>query len=289
MMDKDTKGHNEAVSELILAGVPLGNIGDASTRLKAAISSADVVLAEDSRRFSRLCKDLEIDCAAEVLSFFEGNEISRLDEVANHLASGRQVLLVSDAGMPSVSDPGYRAVRMAIDKGFKVSVIPGPSAPLAALAISGLASDSFAFDGFVPRSSGARDQFFEDRATETRTLIVFEAPHRISESLQSMIKSFGPNRQAAICRELTKTYEEVVRGELAELLSWSESKEMLGEFTIVIAPYDPSEQVVSDQEVVETVSRYESSGITRKEAIALTAKELHIRKRKVFDIMVEQK
>ncbi len=191
--------------------------------------------------------------------------------------------------MPSVSDPGYRAVRMAIDKGFKVSVIPGPSAPLAALAISGLASDSFAFDGFVPRSSGARDQFFEDRATETRTLIVFEAPHRISESLQSMIKSFGPNRQAAICRELTKTYEEVVRGELAELLSWSESKEMLGEFTIVIAPYDPSEQVVSDQEVVETVSRYEASGITRKEAIALTAKELHIRKRKVFDIMVEQK
>ena len=269
--------------------MPLGNIGDASTRLKAAISSADVVLAEDSRRFSRLCKDLEIDCRAEVLSFFEGNEISRLDEVANHLASGRQVLLVSDAGMPSVSDPGYRAVRMAIDKGFKVSVIPGPSAPLAALAISGLASDSFAFDGFVPRSSGARDQFFEDRATETRTLIVFEAPHRISESLQSMIKSFGPNRQAAICRELTKTYEEVVRGELAELLSWSESKEMLGEFTIVIAPYDPSEQVVSDQEVVETVSRYESSGITRKEAIALTAKELHIRKRKVFDIMVEQK
>jgi len=289
MMDKDTKGHNEAVSELILAGVPLGNFGDASTRLKAAISSADVVLAEDSRRFNRLCKDLGIQCSAEVLSFFEGNESSRLDEVASHLASGRQVLLVSDAGMPSVSDPGYRAVRMAIDRGFKVSVIPGPSAPLAALAISGLASDSFAFDGFVPRSSGARDQFFEDRATETRTLIVFEAPHRISESLQSMIKSFGPNRQAAICRELTKTYEEVVRGELAELLSWSESKEMLGEFTIVIAPYDPSEQVVSDQEVVETVSRYESSGITRKEAIALTAKELHIRKRKVFDIMVEQK
>jgi len=289
MMDKDTKGHNEAVSELILAGVPLGNIGDASTRLKDVISSANVVLAEDSRRFNRLCKDLGIDCRAEVLSFFDGNESSRLDEVANHLASGRQVLLVSDAGMPSVSDPGYRAVRMAIDKGFKVSVIPGPSAPLVALAISGLASDSFAFDGFVPRSSGARDQFFEDRAMESRTLIVFEAPHRISESLQSMIESFGPTRKAAICRELTKTYEEVVRGELAELLSWSESKEMLGEFTIVIAPFDPSEHVISDQEVVETVARYEAAGITRKEAISLTAKELRISKRKVFDIMVEQK
>ncbi|MBM3655751.1 MAG: 16S rRNA (cytidine(1402)-2'-O)-methyltransferase [Actinobacteria bacterium] len=288
-MDKDTEGHNVAVGELILAGVPLGNIGDASERLKTAISSADVVLAEDSRRFARLCKDLGIECRAEVLSFFEGNETSRLDEIATHLASGLQVLLVSDAGMPSVSDPGYRAVRMAIDKGFRVSVIPGPSAPLAALAISGLPSDSFAFDGFVPRGSGARDQFFEDRATETRTLIVFEAPHRISESLESMIKSFGENRQAVICRELTKNYEEVVRGDLSELLTWSESKEMLGEFTIVIAPYDPSEQAINYQDVVDAVSRYESAGITRKEAIASAAKELRIRKRKVFDIMVEQK
>jgi len=288
-MDKDTEGHNVAVGELILAGVPLGNIGDASERLKTAISSADVVLAEDSRRFARLCKDLGIECRAEVLSFFEGNETSRLDEIATHLASGLQVLLVSDAGMPSVSDPGYRAVRMAIDKGFRVSVIPGPSAPLAALAISGLPSDSFAFDGFVPRGSGARDQFFEDRATETRTLIVFEAPHRISESLESMIKSFGENRQAVICRELTKNYEEVVRGDLSELLTWSESKVMLGEFTIVIAPYDPSEQAINYQDVVDAVSRYESAGITRKEAIASAAKELRIRKRKVFDIMVEQK
>lgn len=288
-MDKDTKGHNEAVSELILAGVPLGNVGDASDRLKEAISKAEVVLAEDSRRFARLCKDLKLESSAEVISFFEANELSRLDEIAKHLSQGRSVLLVTDAGMPSISDPGYRAVRMAIDKGFKVSVIPGPSAPLAALAISGLPSDSFAFDGFVPRSGGARDQFFEDRAHEIRTLIFFEAPHRISESLESMIKSFGQERPGVICRELTKTYEEVVRGNLAELLIWSKSKEMLGEFTIVIAPFDPSEQEASDKDVVDTVLRYEAAGVTRKEAIALTAKELRIRKRKVFDIMVLEK
>jgi len=288
-MDKDTDRHNGVVSELILAAVPLGNIGDASDRLKRAITEADVVAAEDSRRFLRLCKDLEIECHATILSFFEGNESSRLDEISAALASGKHVLLVTDAGMPSVSDPGYRAVRMAIDHGFKVSVIPGPSAVLAALALSGLPTDSFAFDGFPPRTGGARDQWFEDRAHEQRTLVIFEAPRRVPETLDSIVRTLGKSRQVAVCREITKTYEEVQRGSAEEILQWSQSKEMLGEFTIVIAGYEPSSDQKSDVEIAEIVRRYESSGITRKEAIAMTAKELHIPKRKVFDIMVLDK
>ena len=289
MMDKDTDRHNDAMSELILAAVPLGNVGDASTRLKEAISQAEFIAAEDSRRFLRLCKDLGIECKAQIFSFFEGNESARLDEIAEKLSSGHNVLLVTDAGMPSVSDPGYRAVRMAIDEGFKVSVIPGPSAVLAALALSGLPTDSFAFDGFPPRTSGARDQWCEDRAHEVRTLVLFEAPHRIAETIGALSRAFGAERQGAICREITKTYEEVVRGSLAELHEWTLSKEMLGEFTIVVAGFDASTQELSDGEIAAIVHRYESSGITRKEAIAMTAKELHIPKRKVFDIMIDEK
>ena len=277
------------MSELILAAVPLGNIGDASTRLKEVISSADVVAAEDSRRFLRLVKDLEIECSAQILSFFEGNESSRLDEIEAALKSGKKVVLVTDAGMPSVSDPGFRAVRMAIDKGFSVKVIPGPSAVLAALALSGLSTDSFAFDGFPPRTSGAREQWFEERAHEIRTLIIFEAPHRVVETLESLRHNFGGDRKAAICREITKTYEETIRGTIDELCDWSTSKEMLGEFTIVVVGYDPSQFSISDSEIAASVRRNESSGITRKEAIAMTAKELKIPKRKVFDIMVNEK
>lgn len=288
-MDKDTDHHNGAVSELILAAVPLGNVGDASDRLKAAIAHADVIAAEDSRRFLRLCKDLGIECRASIISFFEGNETPRLDEIASALSSGKTVLLVTDAGMPSVSDPGYRAVRMAIDRGFKVSILPGPSAVLAALALSGLPTDSFAFDGFPPRTGGARDQWFEDRAQETRTIVIFEAPHRITETLDSIARVLGSSREIAVCREITKTYEEVQRGTAQEMYEWSTSKEMLGEFTIVISGYEPSSLQKTDDEIAELVHRYESSGITRKEAITMTAKELHLPKRKVFDIMVLDK
>jgi len=288
-MDKDTDRHNGSMSELILAAVPLGNPGDASTRLKDAIAQAEFIAAEDSRRFLRLCKDLDIECRAQVISFFEGNESSRLDEIAAKLTSGSNVLLVSDAGMPSVSDPGYRAVRMAIDKGFKVSIIPGPSAVLSALALSGLPTDSFVFDGFPPRTAGARQQWCDERAHEARTLVFFEAPHRISETIEALRRACGGDRPGAICREMTKTYEEVVRGTLDELHEWTLSKEMLGEFTVVISGYDAKSRDVSSDEIAAIVKRFESTGITRKEAITMTAKELRIPKRKVFDIMVVEK
>ncbi len=277
------------MSELILAAVPLGNIGDASERLKLAITSADLVAAEDSRRFLRLCKDLNLNCQAQIISFFEGNESERLVEIADALRNGKKVLLVTDAGMPSVSDPGFRAARMAIDNNFKLTVIPGPSAVLAALALSGLPTDSFAFDGFPPRTSGARQEWFAQRANETRTLVLFEAPHRITETIAAIKEELGANRQMAICREITKTYEETVRGTAQELHEWSLSKEMLGEFTIVIAGYVPDTAEKSDSEIADLVKHYEASGITRKDAISIVAKELHLPKRKVFDIMVLDK
>ena len=277
------------MGELVVAAVPLGNIGDASERLKDAIRSADIVAAEDSRRFLRLCHDLNIECKAKVISFFEGNEIRRLDELAELLSGSSSVLLVSDAGMPTVSDPGYRAIRLAIDKGFPVRVIPGPSAVVMALALSGLPTDRFTFDGFPPRTEGARKAFFESLATEERTMVFFEAPHRITAFLRDAREIFGPTRLASLSREMTKIYEETVRGTLDDLLTWSESKEMLGEFTIVISGFDRSSITFSDDEIAERVIAHESLGVTRKEAIAAIAKELHLPKRRVFDIMVASK
>jgi 16S rRNA (cytidine1402-2'-O)-methyltransferase len=191
--------------------------------------------------------------------------------------------------MPGVSDPGYRAISLALEKNFPIQVLPGASAVTTALALSGLPSDRFAFEGFLPRTDVARERALDELAQEERTLIFFEAPHRINSFLESALKMFGADRRAAICREMTKTYEEVVRGTLTELLDWSRSKEMLGEFTIVISGFSPSEISYSDIEIADLVKRYESAGISRKEAIATVAKELALPKRAVFDIMITHK
>lgn len=277
------------MSRLIVAAIPLGNPGDASKRLISAIGAARFVAAEDSRRFARLCKDLGVSCEANVISFFEGNERERLDELARALEQHGEVLLVTDAGTPGVSDPGYRAIQRALEIGAEIQVLPGPSAVTTALLLSGLPSDRFTFEGFPARGDLARERQLETLADEPRTMIFFEAPHRISAFLDSAVQTFGADRKGAICREMTKTYEEVVRGTLGELCKWSKSKEMLGEFTVVIAGFDPSSITYSDSEILELVKRYEGSGLTRKEAIAMVAKELALPKRKVFDIMVASK
>ncbi|MBU6352661.1 MAG: 16S rRNA (cytidine(1402)-2'-O)-methyltransferase [Actinomycetales bacterium] len=277
------------MGELVIAAVPLGNINDASDHLKSAITKADVILAEDSRRFMRLCKDLGIEYRATVISFFEGNEKERLDDLLRSLQESKNILLLTDAGMPTISDPGYRAIRLAIDGGFTLRVIPGPSAVTTALALSGLPTDRFCFEGFVPRTEGARQNRFEELALEERTMIFFEAPHRITEFIATARQVFGDERRAALCREMTKQYEETIRGTLKELAEWSLSKEMLGEFTIVIAGFDPSHTQLSEEEIAEKVKSYERSGITRKEAISMVAVECKVAKRKVFDIMVEYK
>ena len=277
------------MGRLVVVAAPIGNIGDISERVKSAIARATFVAAEDSRRFARLCKDLSIESNARVISFFEGNEKDRLQELTDALMGHDEVILITDSGMPGISDPGYRAISLALEKGFPIQVLPGASAVTTALLLSGLPVDRFAFEGFPPRTDSARDKYFEELITEERTLVFFEAPHRINAFLDSATKFFGPDRKAAICREMTKTYEEVHRGSLAELLQWANSKEMLGEFTVVIAGFDPSKITYSDEEIFEMVKRYEASGITRKEAISMVAKEKSLPKRKIFDIMVAHK
>jgi 16S rRNA (cytidine1402-2'-O)-methyltransferase len=267
----------------------LGNPGDASKRLIEALLSARVIAAEDSRKLSRLCKDLGITHTARVISFFEGNESERVVELLEILKSGIDVLVVTDAGMPSVSDPGYRLVRVAIDNEIGVKVLPGPSAVLTALAISGLPTDRFCFEGFAPRTSGARDTWFQKLAEEERTIVFFEAPHRLHESLIAAAGALGSDRDAVICRELTKTYEEIVRGKLDQLIVWASEKEILGEITLVIAGFNPSSREFVPAEIIAKVLAKESAGELRKSAIQAVAQELHLPKREVFDLMVKFK
>ena len=272
---------------LTLAATPLGNPGDASLRLKEAIASAEIIAAEDSRRFHRLAADLEGTFTAKVISFFDGNETARTGEVLALLQSGKKVLVVSDAGMPTISDPGFRLTRDAIAIGINVVVIPGPSAPTMALALSGLATDRFTFEGFLPRSSGARLAHLETLRFEERTMIFFEAPHRITDSLKDAVQIFGGERQAAVCREMTKTYEETVRGSLNELVLWSESKEILGEITVVLAGVPVGTAEKTAEEIVARVREYESAGMDRKDAISTVAKESELPKKVVYAAVVD--
>jgi 16S rRNA (cytidine1402-2'-O)-methyltransferase len=274
---------------LILAAIPLGNPADASANLREAIVGAKFIAAEDSRKFSRLCSDLGITYSAKIISFFEGNEIERLDELVAILESGSDLLVVTDAGMPGISDPGYRLARAAVAKNIKIKVLPGPSAVTTALLLSGLPSDRFCFEGFAPRTSGARTTWFENLANETRTIIFFEAPHRLLESLADAVSVFGPNRLGAICREMTKTYEEVIRGDLETLHNWAAATEILGEITLVIAGFDPDSRQFTEADLIAEVLKQEAAGISRKEAITEVARITGRAKREVFDAMVTHK
>ena len=272
---------------LILAATPLGNPLDASQRLKNAIESAQIIAAEDSRRFHRLASDLEVTFTGRVVSFFEGNETERTSELLQLLRGGQEVLVVTDAGMPTISDPGFRLMRDAIAENIEVRVIPGPSAPTMALALSGLPTDRFTFEGFAPRSQGARQSFYEKLRFEERTMIIFEAPHRLEESLTDAVVALGENRRGAICREMTKRYEETIRGTLAELLSWSQSNEVLGEITLVIEGAHQGSAEKTSEDMVARVREYEAAGMERKGAIATVAEEFELPKKLVYAAVVE--
>src|SRR5690242_4104464 len=192
-----------------------------------------VIAAEDTRRLQRLCRDLGVRPAGRVLSFFDGNEAGRVPQLLAELAAGHDVLVITDAGMPSVSDPGYRLVAAAVDAGVRVTAVPGPSAVLTALAVSGLPVDRFCFEGFLPRKGGERQRRLDELATEPRTLVFFEAPHRTADALTALAAAFGDERRGAVCRELTKTYEEVRRGGLGELAEWA-AEGVRGEVTLVV-------------------------------------------------------
>ena len=274
---------------LILACLPIGDVRDASAHLIEQIKCAKYIAAEDSRKFARFCQDLQIQHNAKVISFFEGNEGERLDELTRLLVSNKDVLVVTDAGAPAVSDPGYRLVRAAVESNIKIKVLPGPSAVITALLLSGFSTDRFCFEGFAPRTQGARQRWFKDLATEERTIIFFEAPHRIVESLEDAAAAFGVDRSVAICREMSKHYEEVVRGTFSDLITWAKSKDVLGEITVVVEGYALGTNNLSQDELVRLVIEQESAGESRKEAIAQVAKANKVAKRVVFDAMVAHK
>jgi 16S rRNA (cytidine1402-2'-O)-methyltransferase len=274
---------------LILACLPIGDARDASAHLIQVIQQVQYVAAEDSRKFARLCQDLSIKHNAKVISFFEGNESEKIEELTNLLKSQKDVLVATDAGAPGISDPGYRLIRAALQSNIEIKVLPGPSAVTTALLLSGLPTDRFCFEGFPPRTQGARAKWFEELAQQERTMIFFEAPHRITECLIDAGNAFGLDRSGAICREMSKHYEEVVRGSITELISWSKSKEILGEITVVIAGFDPASRQIADEDLIKTVLELEEIGESRKEAIAQVAKKYAVAKRVVFDAMVTYK
>ena len=272
---------------LILAATPLGNPGDATARLKKAIKEATIIAAEDSRRFHRLCTDIDVVFTARVMSFFEGNEEDRTRELLQELSAGATVLVVSDAGMPTISDPGFRLMRDAIAAGVDVHVIPGPSAVTMAVALSGLPTDRFTFEGFPPRSSGARLATFEKLRFEERTMVFFEAPHRLGDSLGDAVSVFGAERRGAICREMTKRYEETIRGTLSELSTWADTHEVLGEITLVISGANKDSAAVTAEDMVARVREFEGAGMDRKAAITGVAAEFGIAKRLVYAAVVD--
>ncbi len=270
---------------LVLAATPIGRPADASRRLGEELVRADVVAAEDTRRLRRLCADLEVQPAGLVVSYFEGNEATKTPLLIDALLAGERVLLVTDAGMPSVSDPGYRLVSAAVAAEIRVTAIPGPSAVPTALAVSGLPVDRFCFEGFLPRKAGERARRLAGLAAEERTMVFFEAPHRTHAALGAMAEAFGDDRRAAVCRELTKTHEEVRRGALAELVDWA-AGEVRGEVTLVVEGAEPGAGVPRTPEALRArVAELEGTGRSRKEAIAEAARAAAVPKREVYDLV----
>jgi len=276
-------GQPAATGLLVLAATPIGRVADASARLAEELATADVVAAEDTRRLGRLTRDLGVQRTGRVVSYFEGNESARTPALVDAMLAGERVLLVTDAGMPSVSDPGYRLVVAALEAGIDVVAVPGPSAVLTALAVSGLPVDRFCFEGFLPRKAGERSRRLAELATEPRTMVFFEAPHRTEAALTALAEAFGGDRAAAVCRELTKTHEEVRRGPLAELVAWA-AEGVRGEVTLVVAgaPAGPT-LGASPDELRAAVAELEAAGTPRKAAIAEVARLAGVPKRVAYD------
>jgi 16S rRNA (cytidine1402-2'-O)-methyltransferase len=267
---------------LVLAATPIGDAGDASPKLRRLLAEADVVAAEDTRRLRRLAASLDVEISGRVVSYHEHNEGSRTRDLVERLAAGQVVVLVTDAGMPSVSDPGYRLVVAAIEAGIEVTTAPGPSAALAALATSGLPVDRFCFEGFLPRKAGQRRERLRGLTDEPRTMVFFEAPHRVADVLSDMADLWGPERRAAVCRELTKTYEEVKRGSVAELAAWAGAG-VRGEITLVVAGTSRAPQEMTDDEIKEAVHAIQAQGSSRRDAVDAVAAQTGLPRRRVYN------
>jgi len=289
---------NTTPGTLVVAAVPIGQPGDISPRLASALATVPVIAAEDTRRVRRLAAALGVHPAGRIVSYYDAVEQDRVPGLLDALAAGEDVLLVTDAGMPTVSDPGYRLVAAAAAAGLTVTVLPGPSAVTAALAVSGLPSDRFCFEGFPPRRAAERARRFASLAAEPRTMVFFESPHRLAGTLAGLVAEFGPDRRAVACRELTKTYEEIRRGTLAELAGWATAG-VRGEITLVVAGAPAGAPAASTASraaastagpalAAEVASR-EAGGLARKDAIAAVAAGRGLRKRDVYAAVVAEK
>lgn len=273
---------------LVLGGAPLGQPGDVSPRLREVMATADVLAVEDTRRLHRLAADLGVTPGGRVVSFHESVERARLPGLLAALRDGATVLLLTDAGMPSVSDPGYTLVRAAVDAGVPVTSVPGPSAVTTALAVSALPCDRFCFEGFLPRKAGERRSRLVALADEQRTMVFFESPHRLADALADAAAAFGADRRAAVCRELTKTHEEVRRGALGELAGWA-AEGVRGEITLVVAGAVPAPVSLSEAEIAALVAGEEGAGASRKDAIRAVVTRTGLPRRAVYDAVVATK
>ncbi|MEB3023601.1 16S rRNA (cytidine(1402)-2'-O)-methyltransferase [[Mycobacterium] crassicus] len=276
-----------ADGRLLLGATPLGRPDDASPRLVAALGAADVVAAEDTRRVRTLAKALGVQIGGRVVSLFDANEATRVPTLLADIEAGATVLVVSDAGMPLISDPGYRLVVACVAAGLPVSCLPGPSAVTTALAVSGLASERFCFEGFAPRKSAARRAWLASLADERRTCVFFESPRRLADCLRDAVDELGDDRRAVVCRELTKTHEEVLRGTLAELAEWAVDG-VLGEITVVLAGATPRADLAT---LVSAVNRLTGEGMRVKDACAQVVAETPgaVSRRELYDAVLRSR
>jgi 16S rRNA (cytidine1402-2'-O)-methyltransferase len=269
--------------QLILAATPLGNILDASPRLKETLEQADLIAAEDTRRAKRLFADLNLEIKAPVISLFEENEIEKIPDIIEKLKSGLKVVVISDAGTPAISDPGYRLVTKAIEENISITVIPGPSAVLSALVLSGLPTDRFSFEGFIARKGKERTEILNNLNTQSRTMVIFESPRRTLQTLQDIQKIVGDDRKAAVVREISKNYEEVIRGSLKELVAWANSKEVLGEITLVIAGVENTGKKEVDEQAIGEVKQLIAAGSSFKDAVQEVSTQRGLSRRELYE------
>ena len=269
--------------QLILAATPLGNILDASPRLKETLEQADLIAAEDTRRAKRLFADLNLEIKAPVISLFEENEIEKIPDIIEKLKNGLKVVVISDAGTPAISDPGYRLVTKAIEENISITVIPGPSAVLSALVLSGLPTDRFSFEGFIARKGKERTEILNNLNTQSRTMVIFESPRRTLQTLQDIQEIVGDGRKAAVVREISKTYEEVIRGSLKELVAWANSKEVLGEITLVIAGVENTGKKEVDEQAIAEVKQLIATGSSFKDAVQEVSTQRGLSRRELYE------
>lgn len=269
--------------QLILAATPLGNILDASRRLIETLEQADLIAAEDTRRAKRLFADLNIDVSAPVISLFEENEIEKIPDLIEKLKNGAKIVVISDAGTPAISDPGFRLVSAAIDAGISITVIPGPSAVTAALVLSGLPTDRFSFEGFIARKGKERTETLNNLLTQSRTMVLFESPRRTLQTLIDIQEVVGDERKAAVVREISKTYEEVIRGTIKELVNWATDTEVLGEITLVIQGVENTGKKEVNDEAIQNVKQLVDAGSSFKDAVQEVSTQRGLSRRELYE------